>query len=194
MTHAQWRNPDSAIEIHYGLGTMSGGKGDWWWFGHHGGFQGFISRTVVVPAHDLAIAIVTNAIDGQAVLWVAGMLQVLATFARHGVPSERTRDWTGRWWTIWGVTDLVPMGDKVLAANPGLPFPFADASEIAVASAEHGTVAKATGFENHGEPVERIRDVAGRFHELRLGNTTLVPEERVATELLAGVANPDGRR
>ena len=66
MTRAQWRNPHSTLERHYGLGTMSGGARDWWWFGHAGAFQGFLSQTAALPAHDITIAIVTNAIDGYA--------------------------------------------------------------------------------------------------------------------------------
>ena len=64
-------------------------------------------------------------------------------------------------------------------------MPFSDASEIAISSPDAGTIAVANGFGNHGEPVERIRGGDGLVHELRLGGSTLVPEERVAAELTA---------
>ena len=185
MTRAQWRNPHSSLERHYGLGTMSGGARDWWWFGHAGAFQGFLSQTVAIPAHDVTISIVTNAIDGYAYQWMAGVLHILATFAKHGAAQDAVRDWGGRWWSIWNTTDLVPMGSKVLAANPALPMPFSDASEIAISGPDAGTIAVANGFGSHGEPVERIRGGDGRVHELRLAGSTLVPEERVAAELAA---------
>lgn len=185
MTRAQWRNPHYALELHYGLGTMSGGAGDWWWFGHHGAFQGFMSRTAVLPAPDVTVSIVTNAIDGFAIQWMGGALQVLAKFARHGAPAEAVRDWRGRWWSIWSATDLVPMGAKVLVANPALPMPFTDASEIAVSGPDDGTIVLANGFGSHGETVERIRGSDGHVRELKLAGTTLVPEDRVAAELTA---------
>ena len=185
MTRAQWRNPHSTLELHYGLGTMSSGTDDWWWFGHHGAFQGFMSRTVALPAQDVAAAIVTNAIDGLAIQWMGGVLQILAKFAKHGAPSEAARDWGGRWWSIWGTTDLVPMGGKVLAANPALPMPFSDASEIAVSGPDDGTITVANGFGSHGEMVKRIRDSDGQVRGLRFGGGTLVPEDRVAAELRA---------
>ena len=185
MTRPQWRNPHSTLERHYGLGTMSGGVRDWWWFGHAGAFQGFLSQTAALPAHDVTVSIVTNAIDGNAYQWMAGALQILATFARHGAAADAVRDWGGRWWSIWSTTDLVPMGAKVLVANPALPMPFADASEITVADPDHGTIAVANGYGSHGEAVERIRGSDGQVRELRLAGGTLVPEARVAQELSA---------
>jgi CubicO group peptidase (beta-lactamase class C family) len=193
MTRAQWRNPHSVLERHYGLGTMSGGARDWWWFGHAGAFQGFLSQTAAVPAHDLTIAIVTNAIDGYAYQWTAGGLHVLATFAKHGVATEAVRDWGGRWWSIWSTSDLVPMGAKVLVANPALAMPFGDASEITVSGQDQGTIAVANGYGSHGEPVERVRGIDGEVCELRLAGGTLVPEARVAAELTSRGAGAEDR-
>ena len=194
MTRAQWRNPHSSLELHYGLGTMSGGTRDWWWFGHHGAFQGFMSRTAALPAHEVTISIVTNAIDGLALQWMAGVLHILATFARNGPPSDTVRDWGGRWWSIWSTADLVPTGEKVLVANPALPTPFADGSEIAVSGPDDGPIAVANGFGSHGERITRARDGAGQVYELRLAGSTLVPEARVATELTACEARAPGPR
>ena len=195
MTRPQWQSPHSAIDLHYGLGTMSGGKGDWRWFGHMGAFQGFISHTVALPAQELAVSMVTNAIDAPVHQWMGGTLQVLATFARHGAPADAVRDWGGRWWSIWSTTDLVPMGAKVLVANPALPTPFADASEITVSGPDDGTIILANGFASHGETVKRTRGSDGQVRELRLGGGTLVPEDRVAADLSAceaGASRPRG--
>jgi hypothetical protein len=183
MTRSQWRSPHSVIEVHYGLGTMSGGNGDWWWFGHGGAFQGFISRTAALPAQKVTISIVTNAIDGAANQWMDGALRILGTFAKHGAPSDAVRDWGGRWWSIWSTTDLVPMGAKVLVANPALFTPFADASEVRVTAPDEGRIVLANGFGSHGETITRTRGSDGQVRELRLAGTTLVPEERVAAEL-----------
>jgi CubicO group peptidase (beta-lactamase class C family) len=185
MTRAQWRNPHSELERHYGLGTMSSGRGDWWWFGHSGAFQGFISATAMVPAHGVTVAIVTNAIDGFANQWLAGALHVMATFAKHGAPTDAVCDWGGRWWSIWSTVDLVPMGAKVLLANPALLTPFSDASEIVPSSRDAGTIVVANGFGSHGEPVERVRGADGTVREIKLAGSTFVQEDRIAAELAA---------
>jgi hypothetical protein len=195
MTRPQWQSPHSTLELHYGLGTMSGGKGDWRWFGHGGAFQGFLSHTLALPAHELAVSIVTNAIDAPVNQWLGGTLQVLSTFARHGAPRDAVRDWGGRWWSIWSTTDLVPMGAKVLVANPALATPFADASEITVSGPDDGKIVVANGFGSHGETVTRTRGSDGQVRGLRLGGGTLLPEDQVAADLSAceaGTTPPRG--
>ena len=183
MIRRQWRDPHSSLDRHYGLGIMSGKTGDWEWFGHGGAFQGFISRTVVVPDHAIAASIVTNAIDGLANQWSDGVMQILQAFARHGTPSAGVRSWTGRWWTLWGATDLVPMGDKVMVASPALMNPFMDASELAISSRDRGRIGLANGFGSHGESVRRVRGRGGKVGELWLGGTRLLPEHRVVAEI-----------
>ena len=56
MVRRQWRNQHSSLERYYGLGTISGSLGGWEWFGHSGGLQGYITRTCVIPEHDLTVA------------------------------------------------------------------------------------------------------------------------------------------
>src|SRR6516164_5537692 len=111
MVRCQWRNPHSSLERYYGLGIISGKAAEWEWFGHSGAFQGFASRTMAMPEPALAVSVVTNAVDGAADRWMEGMIHILTTFAKKGVPAKDVRDWTGRWWTLWGAVDLVPMGE-----------------------------------------------------------------------------------
>ncbi len=77
MSRRHWRNPMTAPEQHYGLGTISGSLDGWDWFGHSGGLQGYISRTCVYPAQDLTVCVLTNAIDGWAHPWLDGIANIL---------------------------------------------------------------------------------------------------------------------
>jgi CubicO group peptidase (beta-lactamase class C family) len=185
MTRRQWRNPHSTFEVYYGHGIISGTLDGWDWFGHSGGLQGYISRTAVLPEQDLAIAILTNAIDGWAGPWVDGVIRILRAFAREGAPSATVSDWTGRWWTVWGAVDLVPIGNKVLAAVPALWNPFLDASEIEITGPDQGRIALAGGYGSHGEEVRRGRDGYGNVAELWLAATKLMPEAEVGAEIAA---------
>src|SRR6185312_7016957 len=92
MIRRQWRNHHASLERHYGLGIISGGSGDWQWFGHSGGFQGFITRTAVLPHHGLTVAVLTNAVDGPAQSWVEGAIHILRAFAGGGAPAKAVRD------------------------------------------------------------------------------------------------------
>jgi CubicO group peptidase (beta-lactamase class C family) len=118
LTRRHWRVPGISVEPYYGLGTIHGNIGDWAWFGHSGGFQGFITHTGVIPAERVAVSILTNAVDGFTALLFDGCVCTLQAFAKHGPPRKAIADWCGRWWSLWGASDLVPMGNTVFVGAP----------------------------------------------------------------------------
>lgn len=184
MTRRLWPDSESGLGRHYGLGTISGGEGDWHWVGHSGGFQGFITRTVILPEQDLTVSVLTNAIDGLAHPWLDGVVHILKAFSEHGAPSRTTQDWTGRWWTIWGAGDLVPGESKVLCANPALFTPFLDAPEIAVEAPDRGRIVRASAFNSPGEPARLARDGAGKVTSVWLGGGQAISEDALRAEMV----------
>ncbi|MGL9616832.1 serine hydrolase domain-containing protein [Bradyrhizobium sp. U531] len=182
MTRHHWRIPQS-LEAYYGLGISAGRTDGWDWFGHGGHFQGYISRTCSIPACELTISIISNSIDGGAPFWMDGAMQILRTFKTRGAAERRVRDWTGRWWTIWGATDLVPVGNRVLVANPQFINPFMDAGEIEVTGRDTGKLVWATGYASHGEPVRRIRDKRGKVSDVWIAGADIKPAGVVAKEI-----------
>jgi CubicO group peptidase (beta-lactamase class C family) len=185
MSRPQWRDVYSSVERSYGLGTMSGVLDGWEWFGHSGRFLGYITRTNVVPTRELAISVLTNASDGMADAWLEGALQILKRFQSEGAPGTATADWSGRWWSVWGATDLVSMGDKVLLAAPGMTNPFLKVTELAVAGADEAHIVQAGAFDHFGEPVRRVRNKAGKLTELHIAGGKLIPEAALVKELVA---------
>jgi hypothetical protein len=190
MIRPQWRNPHASIEGHYGLGIMSGRLNGWDWYGHSGGLLGYISRTAALPKRNLAISVLTNAVDGWAGFWLEGIIHILRAFATRGPPSRRVSGWTGRWWSPWGAVDLVPMGDVVLAANPHMGNPFLDVAEIEVSGRDHGRLALANGYSSHGEPVRRERDASGQVAAVWLAGNMLRPEAAVSADLALRYGGP----
>jgi CubicO group peptidase (beta-lactamase class C family) len=182
MTRRHWRNPHSSMERYYGFGITSGSFEGWDWFGHGGGLQGYISFTCVVPERELTVCILANAIDGWAGFWAEGAVHILRMFATRGAPSERVSDWAGRWWTLWGAADLVPVGDLVLIANPHIGKPFVDATEIGITDRDEGRITLANGYSSHGEQVRRTRDANDAVAEVWLAATRFVPEAQAAAE------------
>jgi D-alanyl-D-alanine carboxypeptidase len=186
MTRRQWRDPHATLERWYGLGTISQTLGSWENVGHSGSFPGTLSRTAAVPSKDLAVSVITNAADGLAGVWLDGILHILQTFEREGAPSRRSAAWTGRWWSLWGAFDLLPVAGKVLVANPGLPNPMLDAMVIEPKgggrSAE-GRITLAAGFASHGEPARLEHDARGRATAFWLGGMKLLPQAALAKEL-----------
>jgi len=190
MSRRLWPDDEASLGRHYGLGTISGGEDDWAWFGHSGGFQGFITRTAVLPRQDLTVSVLTNAIDGLAHPWLDGIVHILKRFSELGAPSPTTQDWTGRWWSIWNASDLVPVADKVLCANPTLFTPFLDAGEIEIETPDRGRIARASGFNSPGESARLVRDEAGNIASVWLGGAKLVTEEALRAEMTGRYARP----
>jgi D-alanyl-D-alanine carboxypeptidase len=111
------------------------------------------------------------------------VIHILVSFAKHGAPSDKVHDWTGRWWSLWGAVDLVPMGETVMIAVPSLPNTFAEAGEVSVSDKDNGRFTAAAGTARYGENVQRIRRADGTVSEVWFGGTRFVPEAEAAAEL-----------
>ncbi len=182
MTRRQWRNPHASLERWYGLGTMSGSYEGWEWFGHGGALQGYISQTCMIPERGLTVSVLTNAIDGWAGYWLEGAVHILRAFATRGAPDEGLADWTGRWWSLWGVIDLVPMGDRVLVGLARMGKPFQDTSEIEVTGPDRGRIVAANGYESYYEDAGLMR-TEGAVSGIFLGGTRFSREAAMADEV-----------
>ena len=183
MIRRQWHDAHAVQPTYYGLGIISGQVGGWDWFGHSGGFQGCLTRTFVLPGQDIAVSILTNAADGMSGPWCDGAIQILRAFKEGGAARARTRDWTGRWWSLWGAVDLVPYADHVRLAMPGLLNPFAGTSKIEVTGTDQGVMRESSAFASPGEGARLVRGRNGKVREIWLGAFKLQPERRVAAEL-----------
>jgi hypothetical protein len=104
------------------------------------------------------------------------------------------RDWSGRWWSSWGATDLVPIGDLVVVGNPQMANPFMDATEIEVTGRDTGRMSLAAGYASHGQSVRRTRNKAGVVTEIWLGGSRLKREKDVITEMERNYAPGKRRR
>jgi hypothetical protein len=185
MSRRHWRNAHTAAEEYYGLGIISGSLGGWDWFGHGGSLPGYISRTAVLPEQELTISVLTNASNGWAGPWVDGSIHILREFAQRGPPTRRVRDWKGRWWGAAGPGDYVPLGNRVILADPQLWNPFLNATEIEVTARGKGRVTLDNGYGHMGEPVSLRRGKGGKVVEIDFAGYRLLPEAAVAKEMRA---------
>ena len=186
MSRPQWEDKWGMVPPpKYGLGTISGSFDGWDWFGHSGGFQGYITRTAVVPDERLSISVLTNAADGPSGLWLEGALAILKRFKDEGAPDPKLADWSGRWWSVWGANDLVPVGQKVLVAAPGLANPVGRASELTVDGGDRAKISQAGAFAHYGEPARLVRGADGAVTGVLLAGDRLVSEAELAAELTA---------
>jgi hypothetical protein len=138
-----------------------------------------------VPAHGIAVSVLCNALDSAPGLWLDGILHILSRFKLEGAPTAKVRDWTGRWWGGWGAVDLVPMGDKVVVAAPGMATPFLKVSELAVTGRDKARIVQAGAYASYGEPVQRIRSKNGKVTAIHASSGRMLSEAALARELTA---------
>ena len=179
-----WRIPGAVVR-HYGLGTAHGETGGWTWFGHGGGFPGVRSFTVVVPEHGIAVSVCLHATDGDPQGMVENILRILQVFATNGPADPALADWAGRYWSLWGASDFVPMGNKVLVALPNQGNPFADGSVLTPTAADSAVISEANGYGSFGQTVKLIRDVSGTVSEILFAGSHLKSQQDAAAEAIA---------
>ncbi len=179
-----WRIPGAVVR-HYGLGTAHGETGGWTWFGHGGGFPGVRSFTVVVPEHGIAVSVCLHATDGDPQGMVENILRILQVFATNGPADPALADWAGRYWSLWGASDFVPMGNKVLVALPNQGNPFADGSVLTPTGSDSAMISEANGYGSYGQTVRLVRDVSGTVREILFAGSHLKSQQDAAAEAIA---------
>jgi hypothetical protein len=172
------------VARHYGLGAAHGETGGWTWFGHGGGFPGVRSFTLVVPAQGIAVSVCLHATDGEPQGMVENILRILQMFAAHGPARPAVAGWTGRFWSLWGASDFVPMGDKVMVAQPNLGNPFGDPTELTVIGTDVATISETGGYGSYGQSVKLIRGDDGAVREVLFAGSLLKLREAAAAEAI----------
>jgi len=195
MMQRRWRDDCNAQESWYGLGTMMNGPGAKEWFGHTGGLQGFISRTARFSASGWTITVLTNALDGFAWVWVDGIASILSAFEQHGAPAKRLVPWRTRWWSLYGCTDLVPVGETVFQVAPAMHPPFdANSTEMEITGKDRGLIRRTSAYNSPGQGVRMVRDGRGRAKEFWSGGTKLLPFKVLLAEVTQRYRGTKGRK
>ena len=177
MVRRHWKAEPFADDVFYGLGIASGSADGHDFFGHSGSFQGFQSRTCVIPEWRLTLSAAMNAIDAPAGSWIDTAIHVLDRFLAAGETSEAAAAWTGRWWNLWGACELVPMGERVAITAPEDSRPFEDTDEMEPLSGTLGRIVRSPMSTNLAEMVERSFGPYGRAEQLRVAGDAFTPEE-----------------
>ncbi len=149
----------------YGLGWQSLSAGGRRVLGHGGGFPGHATRTAFDPATRLAVSVGVNAVDGPALALARGVLRLveLATTGEPdpaaAVPGALER-FTGRFASLWGVMDVVRLGDRLVVVDPAADAPGPSA-ELRVEGDDRLRVTAAPGYAAPGEALRyRFEDGA----------------------------------
>ncbi len=141
--------------------------------GHSGAFPGQSTRTWWDPAGRVAVSVLTNAVDGPADGIATGLFElVVKALDGAGEGAVTNLDhWTGRFANLWGLRDVVRLGDRLWLINPREPDPLTGAEPLTV----DGDVLRPephAGFGPVGEPVHVLRDDDGTPAAIVVGGVT----------------------
>ncbi|HTZ43955.1 MAG TPA: serine hydrolase domain-containing protein [Jatrophihabitans sp.] len=125
LRHHQWRFRDA--DSHYGLGVILNKIGEHDLFGHGGGYPGHITRTLACPDRRVAVAVLTNAVDGPAESMAVALFRLLdlAASASHQPAPDGAR-FTGRFGSLWGLMDVALLDGRLFALSPTAAGPADD--------------------------------------------------------------------
>lgn len=191
------QNPD-VPQDGYGYGTVVQHYAGHRMVGHSGGYPGHITRTMWDPEEGLAISVLTNAVDGPAEELAGGILKILDK-AREGTPKRSLRSglvnsaaiappeepeteidlagFTGRFAALWGVTDVVLLGGKLLATTPVIPSPLVQPSHLEVVDTNTLRIMSGSPYGSVGEHFRYERDAEGRIVCVWMGGMKTWPIE-----------------
>jgi CubicO group peptidase (beta-lactamase class C family) len=185
MQHAEW--PTGEKGHSYGLGVEIQETDGHRTIGHGGGYPGHITRTRVDPRSGVAISILTNAIDGPARGLVAGALALIGIAAGDPGDGEKVdvsaEKFCGRFANLWGVMDVVRLGDRLVAISPESDAPTEDVITLSVAGEDRLIVHTDNGFGGHGEAMVYEFDGSSVVSVRGPGGMTSWPIERFAAML-----------
>lgn len=156
MQHENW--PIVADKRYYGLGLDIDRSEHRRLIGHGGGYPGHITRTYADPSTAVALSVFTNAIDGPASELALGALAIIALAAAEPNDDERVDEtadrFTGRYANLWGVTDIVRLGNRLLALSPDGEEPTPSVMVLAQTGPDQVNVRDASGLGGVGENME----------------------------------------
>jgi CubicO group peptidase (beta-lactamase class C family) len=157
MQHPDWEI--AGTDDTYGLGLGISAVGPRRLVGHGGAFPGYISNTLFDPAAQLAVSVLTNAIDGPASSLARGLVRLVDLAASGspdpavgpgGAPPERLDRYCGRFAGLWGVVDVVRLGDRLVALDPTAPDPE-HVTELRIEDDDTLRIVDAPGYGAPGE-------------------------------------------
>lgn len=186
MQRAEATFTRKGAQASYGLGLIRAEVGDRATVGHSGGFPGQITRTLLDPADGLVVCVLTNAVDGPAEALATGVVHLIDLLSKdaadwqalpQGVHVPDLDRLTGRYHCLWGRTDVVRGGDRLVMLDPTTPSPLDDCHEMRALDATTLRPQDTDGFGGSGEQVPFELDEAGQVVRMRVTGVSSWPEE-----------------
>jgi hypothetical protein len=151
MSRVTW--PGENGDQDYCVGLSHSTVGDRHVHGHGGAYPGFITSTRFIAADRVVAVVLTNAIDAPAQELTQTMLAIVDHAHGGGADDGDAAGVTGRYSGLWGTSDVVRLGGRLLVLDPELADPLERRTELVPAGAGAWTITRTSGYGNPGEQV-----------------------------------------
>ncbi len=151
------KTPGKSNDEDYGLGFEIEYLGDRKTIGHGGGFPGHITKSIADPKDELVVIVLTNCLECPASAINKGIYTIFDYFkenVKDQKPKHNLSKLEGRYMNLWGMTDIVVTGDKVIAAYPDSWQPLKHPEELEFQDSKTLKVIKSNSFSSEGELVK----------------------------------------
>lgn len=163
----------------YGLGFEIEYLGERKAISHGGGFPGQITKSIADQKDELVVVVLTNCLESPASLINKGIFEIFDYFKENVKKQKPKHDFAkleGRYMDLWGMTDIVVTGDKVIAAysNSWQPLKFPEKLEYVNESTFK--VVESGSYGSEGELV-KFNIVDGKVATILYTGFTMWPEK-----------------
>jgi CubicO group peptidase (beta-lactamase class C family) len=181
MQRVQWHAKTPYQDNHedYGLGIDIGFVGKRRTIGHGGGFPGQLTTTYADPKDGLVVVVLTNCIDGPSQPIAKGIYSIIDYFQQNTPTTKPKHDLSkleGRYMNLWGITNIVVTGDKVVATHPDTWQTLTAPEELSYVDNTTLKVSDTDSFSSEGELV-KFNLKNGRVESVNYNGSVMWPEE-----------------
>ena len=180
MQRVHWLEPD--WEAGWGLGMRIMRVKGKTYVGHGGALRGYRTILHLCPADRVGVVVLTNADDGNPLLfaekafqWVAPEIVKAAPPAPAAGPPVGWEGYAGRYRSAWTDAQVLVVEGRLALLDPSQPDPMVTVTWLNPVSAHTFRAETRNGFGTHGEPVVFELGDDGRVRRLRVGDNFLLP-------------------
>ena len=179
MQNSVKRVPNSREKEYYGMGLIIEKVAGEEVFGHGGGFPGQVTRTLVNPQKKLVVVVLSNSTEADSKSRAKGILTFLTKFlsiTKKKKASINLKKFEGRFMNLWSVSDIVQIGGKLFAFDPGYFNLFEEFEELKYIDGQTLQVKKAARFGSDKELVN-YKFRGGKVSSIKYAGYTMLPED-----------------
>ncbi|MBV7332723.1 serine hydrolase [Chloroflexi bacterium TSY] len=181
MQRIHWLQPD--WQAGWGLGFYVWRQGDKTYVGHGGSLQGYRTEFQICPADKMFVIVLTNADDGNPLMYVEKAFQWVAPAIVKMVKAKpevvgSVSDWQfylGKYRDPWGDTQILVLNGELVMIDPSQPDPMLSICKLIPVREHTFRIETTAGFWADGELVTFEMSSNGKVQRVKIAENFSYP-------------------